>query len=366
MLIRFLPERIIIEESVKQEPLTKQILSRCKTIPVDYISSVKTLIHEFRHWKESEVAASEILLLARNQGRFLEPCPGTKKYLCCGYTILNTGTGCPLQCSYCVLQAYLNNPFITLYVNREDMWHELETSPNFKSQNIVRLGTGEYMDSLALEHLTDFVPLIAGFLKRQKRAVLELKTKTAAIEPLLGLNHGGRIIVSWSLNAEEVAHTEEQESASVIERIKAAQRIVQEGYRVGFHFDPLIYYRGWEQGYQRVVELIAEHIPASSIVWVSLGALRFMPSLKVISKKRFSATKIFAEEFIIGLDGKMRYFQPLRIDLYARMAYWLRQYSPDIFIYLCMESPIVWKRSLGFTPASNAELKKMLDERVTE
>jgi spore photoproduct lyase len=363
-LTRFIPERIFIEEAVKHLPLTRQILRRCAHVPVEYINSAKTLIHQFREQNSNSVATSKALLLAQNRGRFLEPCPGTKKYLCCGYTILNTGTGCPLQCSYCVLQAYLNNPFITLYVNLEDMWQELESSAHLMNQNVVRIGTGEYGDSLALEHVTDFVPAIASFLKKQNKVILELKTKTTAIEPLLGLDHGGRIIVSWSLNSQEAAQAEEQASAPVIERIKAAQRLVQEGYCVGFHFDPLLLYRGWEQGYQRVVALLAEHIPPSSIAWVSMGSLRYMPGLKAISMGRFSRTKIFTEEFIMGLDGKMRYFQPLRIELYARMAHWLRQYAPDICIYLCMESPVVWKQSLGFAPASNAEIKKMLDERV--
>jgi spore photoproduct lyase len=363
-LTRFSPERIFVEEAVQRLPLTRKILKRCAHVPAEYISSAKVLIQQYREQNSNSAALQKVLLLAQNRGRFLEPCPGTKKYLCCGYTILNLGTGCPLDCSYCVLQAYLNNPFITHYVNLEDMWRELESSPHLKSENIVRIGTGEYGDSLALEHVTDFVPEAVSLFKGQKRAILELKTKTTAIEPLLGLDHGGRIIVSWSLNAEQVAQAEEQASATVFERIKAAQRLIQEGYRIGFHFDPLVLYRGWEEGYQRVVELIAEHIPPAAIAWVSMGALRYMPALKAISMERFSKTKIFTEEFIIGHDGKMRYYQPLRIELFARMAQWLRQYAPDIFIYLCMESPIVWKQSLGFAPASNAELKKMLDERI--
>ena len=363
-MTRFSPERIFVEEAVQRLPLTRKILKRCAHVPAEYISSAKVLIQQYREQNSNSAAPQKVLLLAQNRGRFLEPCPGTKKYLCCGYTILNMGTGCPLDCSYCVLQAYLNNPFITLYVNLEDMWHELESSPHLKSDNVVRIGTGEYGDSLALEHVTDFVPEVAKFLKTQKSAILELKTKTTGIEPLLGLDHGNRIIISWSLNAQEVAQTEEAASASVIERIKAAKRLVQEGYRIGFHFDPLILYPGWEHGYQRIVDLMAQYIPPSSIVWVSMGALRFMPGLKAISMERFSKTKIFAEEFITGLDGKMRYFQPLRIELFARMAHWLRQYAPDICIYLCMESPMVWKQSLGFAPASNAALKKMLDDRV--
>jgi hypothetical protein len=46
------------------------------------------------------------------------------------------------------------------------------------------------------------------------------------------------------------------------------------------------------------------------------------------------------------------------------MVSWLRQYSKDIFIYFCMESPTVWKRTLGSVPSSNGELKKLLDQRV--
>ncbi|OQY57486.1 MAG: hypothetical protein B6245_16810, partial [Desulfobacteraceae bacterium 4572_88] len=52
------------------------------------------------------------------------------------------------------------------------------------------------------------------------------------------------------------------------------------------------------------------------VVWISLGTFRFMPSLKPIIQDRFPDSKIIYGEFIPGLDGKMRYFKPLRIRLY--------------------------------------------------
>jgi spore photoproduct lyase len=263
-----------------------------------------------------------------------------------------------------VLQAYLNNPFLTLYVNQQEMWQELASNSCSPGQGMARIGTGEYGDSLALEHFTDFVPEAFSFFRTQKHAVLELKTKTTYIEPLLGGDHGGRIVVSWSLNAEEIAAAEEHGAAPVEERIRAAGKLAGEGYRIGFHFDPLIALPGWEQGYKKVVDLIAAFVPASSIAWVSLGALRYMTPLKNISRQRFSASRIFTGEFVPGLDGKMRYFQPVRVELFSRLAAWLRAYAPDIFIYLCMESPVVWQQALGFAPSSNADLKRMLDERV--
>ena len=356
----YIPKKIIIEEAVRDLPLTRKVLSRCATVPAEIISSARELLHN----NSGSLPQPDVLLLCQNKGRFIEPCPGTSSYLCCGYTILNTGTGCPLACSYCVLQAYLNNPFITLYANLEKMWDELAGGGCLLRQETLRIGTGEYGDSLALEHLTDFIPSMLAFLRKQKNAVLELKTKTIHIEPLLGQDHGGKIIMSWSLNAEEIARSEEHGAAAVAARIKAAGRLAAAGYRIGFHFDPLIAFPGWEQGYKRVIDMIASHVPASAIAWVSLGALRYMPQLKAISRQRFSASRIFTGEFVPGLDGKMRYFQPIRIELFARLAEWLRAYAPDIFIYLCMESPLVWQQALGFAPASNAELKRMLDERV--
>ena len=67
-------------------------------------------------------------------------------------------------------------------------------------------------------------------------------------------------------------------------------------------------------------------------------------------------------EFITGLDGKMRYFKPLRIDFYAKMVSWIREVAPQVLIYFCMEDDDVWKKSLGFIPFDRGGLPKMLDE----
>lgn len=363
---QFVPKKIFVEEEVLHLPQTLQILDRCRNIPVEKILSVKELIQSFQKNKGIDYNGKSMLLLCRNKGRFLEPCPGTKEaYRCCGYTILNTGTGCPLNCSYCVLQAYLNNPFITLYVNLQDMMDELESNTALHEGNIVRLGTGEYMDSLALEHLTDFTSFVLPLLRKRKGVILEHKTKTTYIKNLLGLDPRGSIIIAWSLNADEIARKEEPGAAPIQHRIEAARRVIEEGYRVGFHFDPLIYYPEWKQGYRKVVSLIAEYIPPSAIAWISIGSLRYMPQLKPIAWQRFPTTQIFSQEFVPGLDGKMRYLQEIRTEMYVKMVSWLREYAQGIFIYFCMESPIVWKRTLGFAPSSNTELKRLLDQRIS-
>ena len=67
-------------------------------------------------------------------------------------------------------------------------------------------------------------------------------------------------------------------------------------------------------------------------------------------------------EFVPGLDGKLRYFKPLRIELFRKVASWIRGHAPDVPVYLCMEDDEVWRKALGFTPAEKGGLGRMLDD----
>jgi spore photoproduct lyase len=87
-----------------------------------------------------------------------------------------------------------------------------------------------------------------------------------------------------------------------------------------------------------------------------------MPSLKPIIQKRFKKSRIIYGEFIPGVDGKMRYFKPLRIQLYRKMVTWIRELAPDVMLYFCMEDEEVWERALGFVPEDRGGLSRMLDE----
>ena len=54
-------------------------------------------------------------------GSYFKRCPGAKPgLLCCNYFILNWGQQCDMNCSYCYLQSFINNPVMTLYSNLEN------------------------------------------------------------------------------------------------------------------------------------------------------------------------------------------------------------------------------------------------------
>jgi len=301
----------------------------------------------------------EVLFLTQNKGAFIRDCPGTRYYTCCGYKILHIGTFCVMDCSYCILQSYFHPPVLQYFVNHDDLLAELDSL--FAEKKLCRIGTGEFTDSMIWEMWTDLSDLLVPKFAGQSHSVLELKTKTTAIGKLKHLNHNRKTIVSWSLNTNKVIQNEERNTSSLSARLKAAAKCESWGYQLAFHFDPMVIYDGCEEDYREVINQLFSHISAKNIVWISLGTFRFMPSLKSIIQKRFPESKIIYGEFISGMDGKMRYFKPLRINLYQKMVSWIKEIAPDVLIYYCMEDDEVWKKTLGYIPSDRGGLQLMLD-----
>jgi spore photoproduct lyase len=265
-----------------------------------------------------------------------------------------------MDCSYCILQTYFHPPLLQYFVNHDDLLGELDHL--FSNRTLSRIGTGEFTDSMIWDNLTDLSDLLVSKFSKQSRAVLELKTKTVDIKPLKALHHNRKTIVSWSLNTPRIIKNEERHTSSLSARLHAAAKCESWDYPLGFHFDPLVVYDGCEKEYTSVVEKLFSNISYRNIVWISLGTFRFVPALKPIIEKRFPNSKIIYGEFISGLDGKMRYFKPLRINLYKKIVTCIRDYAPDVLIYLCMEDDEVWQKSLGFVPSDYGDLSKMLDK----
>ncbi|MDI6704270.1 MAG: hypothetical protein QME40_06350 [bacterium] len=364
-MLNFCPERIYVERSVKDESITANILCKFSSVPIEYVENPKILIKKAALAKDAISKGKRRIFVTKYKGKVLKKCPGTKYHICCNYYVLNIATNCYLDCTYCVLQSYLlNNPLLVVFANIEKFLKGLEEVFSRKNGKFYRIGTGELTDSLALDGITNFSKILVPFFAKWNNTILELKTKTDSISNLYRLDHKERTVVSFSLNPQRIIQNEEPNTSTLKDRIEAA-RICQElGYRLGFHFDPLIYYHGWEEGYYETVKALSERIDPGRIVWISLGALRFMPNLKPIIKERFPHCKLIYEELFPGLDSKLRYFKPIRVEMYRKLLKFIRSYNPGIFVYLCMETREVWERVFGWSPMSNTHLGHLLDERV--
>jgi len=351
--------KIYIDQHVADTPQVISIQSRLN-VPSEIVKDEKSVFTSVYAANDPVQQGKKVLFLTRNRGAFVKQCPGTRYYKCCDYKILHIGTYCSMDCSYCILQSYFHPPLLQYFVNHQDLFTELDKL--FSGKTVCRVGTGEFTDSMIWEAMADVSKILVPRFAEQSHAILELKTKTTAIDGLKGLTHNGKTIAAWSLNTERVIRNEERRTATLPARLKAAATCESWGYPVAFHFDPMVIYDGCEEDYRQVVEQLFSHVSSENIVWISLGTFRFMPSLKPIVENRFPDSKIIYGEFIRGLDGKSRYFKPLRIELYRKMVSWIREIAPDVLVYYCMEDDDVWEKTLGFSPSDRGGLPKILDD----
>jgi spore photoproduct lyase len=352
---------VYIDPAVENDPQTNRILEKIQAQDTQ-VASAEQVFEVVNRAADPIKAGKEVLFLTANKGRFIRGCPGTRHYECCHYMILHVGSFCPMDCAYCILQTFFHPPVLQYFINQAAMFAELEHF--FETTDCRRIGTGEYTDSLVWAGWTPLVENLVTAFGRQSKVALELKTKTDLIGGLEHLPHQRKTIVAWSLNSEAVIKENEIGTASLGERLEAASRCQAWGYPLAFHFDPLVIRDGAEDEYAEVIERLFRRIDPENIAWISLGTMRCMPPLKHIIHRRFPQSGLMYGEFISGLDGKLRYFKPLRIKLYCTIIRMIRQRAPDAAIYFCMESGDVWEQTMGFRPEDRGGLATLLDDRA--
>jgi spore photoproduct lyase len=251
-----------------------------------------------------------------------------------------------------------------VFANVDDLLTEAEELLSKHRRYFFRIGTGEITDSLILDPYIGFTREVVPFFAEQPNVLLELKTKSNCVDDLLTLDPKERIVVSWSMNPQVVIDADEHGTASLLERLQAARVCQDAGYRLGFHFDPMIEYPGWEKDYEEMVEQLFASVDWRRISWLSMGVLRNTPGLKRTMRERLPRTRLLAAEQVPNPDGKLRYFQPLRIEMYRKMLGWIRRGAPTAKVYLCMESKHVWEQVFGYAPSCEKELGVQFDPHV--
>ncbi len=358
------PEKILVEKSALGYRFCQEILNSYKSVPTETIESENSRESS----KDSALSLSQgkrVLYLKEFKGSAFKLCPGySENVLCCNYYVLDLVENCPLECSYCILQVFLNRPLITFHVNVESIIESMIREINQYPNRPFRIGTGEHSDSLALDHIFRVNPYLVETFAKLPNATLELKTKTAAIDSLIGLEHGGKTVVAWSLNPIEIIQGNEHKTASLQQRLNAASKLIDNGYQVAFHFDPLVHYPNWESGYSETIEVLFDNIRPEHIAWISLGTLRYIPKLKQIAEERFPKTAIFSGEFIPATDGKMRYIKPIRRKMLEKVSGWIRKIAPGVPLYICMEQRSAWSKLFSYCPASPQDLEAYLNTNL--
>ena len=336
----FYPKNVFIEKDASGTHLAKRFKSIFTESNFKEISSLKDYRSRNKNNKiENYNKRRDAVFIVNEYYDFFRKCPCTKNAYSCGYHIFNLGFGCTFECSYCYLQEYTNTPGIILPANINRFFDEY----NLYKMEGLRIGTGEFTDSLALDDVTEYSLYLTEFFLNQKGTTFEFKTKSTNIKNILKAKHQDNIVVSWSVNPQNIIDKNEFFCPSLKKRINAMAECVKADYKIGLHFDPVIYNSEWEATYASLIENLFSRVKPESIAWISIGTLRFNPDIKRIIEKRFPENKILDEELILGYDRKLRYPYSVRYKIYKKMIELLFKHSRKLRLYLCMEEPMLLK-----------------------
>ena len=356
-------DSVFVERGCADSALTTRVLRALPSdVPVTQVADAREATRPGPGARDPFGAGKHRLVIARRKTPFLMPCPaGSSKFACCGYLVLTLASNCPMDCSYCFLQEYLaDNPVFQIYANYSDSFDELDRLVANAHGRSFRVGTGELADSLAFDSLTAISRDLIEFFSSHENLTLELKTKTDEIENLLEVDPRGRVLVSWTLSPDALYRSSEHMTAPPSARIAAARTVLDVGYRVAFHFDPLIAYDDAERDYSQLIDELLDVVPPKQISFVSMGGLRMTPRLRGIARRRFPADAMLCGEDVLAPDGRFRAFTPLRLSLYRTLAERFKKLGAEIPAYLCMEPPSVHERVFGAAPARPATIGERL------
>ncbi len=221
-----------------------------------------------------------------------------------------TSSGCSAMCLYCYLVCNYNKcSYLRLFVNREKMMDKLIKTANQSEKEMV-LEIGSNSDLLLENTITGNLEWTIESFSRSKKGILTFPTKFDYIEPLLSLNHRGKILMRMSVNPEEIIRKVEFGTSSLKSRIRALNQMCEAGYKVGLLIAPVIMVDNWMVLYAQLIDQLSDELSQKAKDHLSIEIIFMTYSFihRAINREAFpNAVELFNQSKMTG-RGRGKYW----------------------------------------------------------
>jgi spore photoproduct lyase len=340
----FEPNTILVWRKIADHAEARRILEMFPRARLQIVEQQRGMVlpSSARH---PVVAGKRILFIgtATSFVRDFQGCLGEKIRCAPYYKLVPVSNGCPYYCLYCYLAFVYRNylPCIKMNINYGRMFEEIRKIVA-DADGAAAFNMGEMLDSLALDHVTRLTQQLVPYFSHLPRGYLMLLTKSSNVQGLLDIEPNPHIVVSWSLNPQPIIETYELGTASLDERLAAARRCQQHGYRIRLRIDPGILYPDWQAGY---TELVRKALALLEPENITLGMLRLLPGHFPLAEQAYGRRGSKLREARLtdrGSDGKLRYSSRERVAFYRFVISTIRDLNKRVSIGLCRETPDIW------------------------
>ena len=300
----FIPDRIYCEDGIESYELGKELLEKYKDVPKTMIDNHNN-IEEMRKKENSEFAKMKrnLIIGTRKTHKYV---PNAK---ISNFLVPYTSSGCIAACMYCYLVCNYNKcAYLRLFVNREQMLDKIiKTANNAEEDYVFEIGSNS---DLILENTitNNLVWTIENF-KKSPKGKLTFPTKFDMVDPLLNLDHQGKMIIRMSVNPAEIINKVEFGTSRLKQRIEAINKLVEADYEVGILVAPIILVDDWKKLYTELFEELYQQLSEKTKkkVFFEFIFMTYSYIHKAINTEAFpNAIDLYNKE-IMTVRGKGKY-----------------------------------------------------------
>ena len=145
--------------------------------------------------------------------------------------------------------------------------------------------------------------------KNSPKGKLTFPTKFDMVEPILNLDHQGKVIVRVSINPEEIINKVEFGTSRLSGRIDAINKLAEADYKIGILIAPIILVDNWKELYEELLKQLKEKLSkkAKKRVFFELIFMTYSYIHRMINTEAFPmATNLYNPDLMTG-RGKGRY-----------------------------------------------------------
>jgi spore photoproduct lyase len=258
----FQPKRVIFEKAALEYKTGKDMLEYFKGKDIELIYSKSGRVTQIPGDTASKMyfEGKSTLVVGVRKSYKLQSCKPSAHYQ------LPLVSGCMGMCEYCYLNTQMGKkPYIKVYANIDEILNNADKYIEDRLPDTTIFEGAATSDPIPVEPYTGNLERSISHFGKSNNGYFRFVTKFTDVENILNLNHNGRTTIRFSVNTNKIIKQFEHGTPNVEDRIKAAMKVLNAGYNLGFIIAPVFLYPNWEDEYKVIIDKIGNNFINSNI-----------------------------------------------------------------------------------------------------
>ena len=169
--------------------------------------------------------------------------------------------------------------------------------------------------------------------KNNPKGLLTFPTKFDMVDPILPLNHKGKVIARMSVNPKEIIRTIEIGTSPLEKRVEAINKLVEANYKVGILIAPVILVENWKVQYEELLKFLENKLTekAKKKVFFEIIFMTYSYVHRMINSEAFpKLINLYNPDIMTGRGkGKYCYRPDVRREAEIEILELMHKYFPN-------------------------------------